>query len=284
MSARALGVLLGLAAAGLFEASYLLLAAQARRVSTALRPGAAFLGRVARRPWWLVAMGLNGVAFVLELAALRRVSLVVVQPLLGVGLIGLVFGARVLLGERIGGRQVAGAALVAVGATLVVAGAPATAGGAHLRLEAWSVVAVTALLAVLAFPQFAHGGSAWRLVAAAAAGDTLVALATNEIAAAWPHRLPAAVGGVLAVAVCGLTAVASESAALQRLPASRVGPIVSGVQVTLPVLLVALLGQHSWGSAPAAGALLALGVLLVGAGAFCLGGTGLGEALGTHPR
>jgi len=284
MSARAVGVLFGVGAAATFEGSYLLLAAQARRVAPAGRPGASFLGRLARRPWWLAAMALNGVAFVLEIVALHHVSLVVVQPLLAVGLVGLVLGARVFLGEPVDARRVIGAALVGAGATLVVAGAPPGTGDAGLRIDAWSLAAVAVLLAVLAFPQFAGGGSAWRLVAAAAAGDTLVALATNAVAAAWPDRLLAAFGGIAAVAVCGLTAVSSESAALQRLPASRVGPLVSGAQVTLPVLLTGLLGHERWSSATGGGALLALGVLLVGAGAFCLGATGPGTIIGAPRR
>jgi drug/metabolite transporter (DMT)-like permease len=280
MSSRAIGVLLGLGAAVAFEVAYLLLAGQARRVTRAARPGVVFFGRLARRPWWLAAMGLNGLAFVLELEALRRVPLVIVQPLLAVGLIGLAFGARVFLGERVGQRQIAGIVLIAVGVTLVVAGTPATGGAAGLRADVVSYVAVTALLAVLVAPQFAHGGSAWRLVAAAAAGDTIVALATNEVAAAWSRRLPLALGALVMVAVCGLIAVTSESAALQRLPASRVGPIVSAVQVTLPVLLVVLLGRQRLGSAPAGGALLALGVILAGSGAFFLGRADVGEPIG----
>jgi drug/metabolite transporter (DMT)-like permease len=280
MRTQTIGVLLGLGAAVAFEVSYLLLAGQARRVTRAVRPGVRFLGRLARRRWWLAAMGLNGLAFVLELEALRRVPLVIVQPLLAVGLIGLVFGARAFLGERVGPRRIAGVALVAVGVTLVVAGTPATGGATGLRADAASFVAVAALLAVLLFPQFAHAGSAWPLVAAAGAGDTLVALATNEAAVAWSRHLALAFGAVLIVAVCGLTAITSESAALQRLPASRVGPIVSAVQVTLPVLLVALLGRQRWGSAPAGGALLALGVILAGGGAFCLGAIDVDETFG----
>ena len=279
MSSQTIGVLLGLGAAVAFEVAYLLLAGQARRVTRAARPGVAFLGRLARRPWWLAAMGLNGLAFALELEALRRVPLVIVQPLLAVGLIGLVFGARVFLGEQVGQRQIAGVVLIAVGVSLVVAGTPATGGAAGLRANVASLIAVTVLLAALVAPQFARGGSAWRLVAAAAAGDTLVALATNEVAAAWSGRLVLALGALVMVAVCGLMAVTSESAALQRLPASRVGPIVSAAQVTLPVLLVALLGRQHLGSAPAGGALLALGVILAGGGAFVLGTIRVGEPI-----
>jgi hypothetical protein len=90
--------------------------------------------------------------------------------------------------------------------------------------------------------------------------------------------------GVVAVAVCGLVSVTSESAALQRLPASQVGPIVSGVQTTLPVLLVALLGDDSWRTATGRGALLACGVLAVGVGSVVLGGSGVREAFAKDRR
>jgi hypothetical protein len=63
-----------------------------------------------------------------------------------------------------------------------------------------------------------------------------------------------------------------------------VGPIVSGVQITLPVLLVGLLGRQSWSSTPGGGAVLAIGVLVVGGGAFCLGRPDVGEMVGTHGR
>jgi len=269
VSNRAVGVLLGLGAAGAFEVAYLLMAAQARRVSAPDRPDARFLVSLIRRRWWLAAMALNGVAFALELLALRRVSLVIVQPLLAVGLVGLVLGARAFLGEPVGVRELAATTAVVVGVTLVVVGAPG--GPATFPFDQWSDVAVGGLVVVLAVPQFSRRGSAWWLVTAAAAGDTLVALATNVAAGAWTDHLPLALVGTVAVAVCGLSAVTCESAALQRLPVSRVGPIVSGVQVTLPVLLVALLGRQSWASTPGRGLLLALGVAVVGAGALCLG-------------
>lgn len=269
MSTTATGVLLGLAAAIAFEASYLLMAAQARRAEPAARPDATFLIRLARRPWWLAAMALNGVAFALEVVALRHVSLVVVQPLLGVGLLGLVIASRFVLGEPVGPREIAGALLVAIGATLVVIGAPR--GTARFSADLATTLVVVALASVLAFPQLRRGRGPWPLVAAAAAGDTLVALATNTVAVEISEHLVGAVLAVAVVAVCGLASVTSESAALQRLPASRVGPIVSGVQTTLPTLLAALLTGQRWSTASGGGVTLAVGVVLVGAGAVFLG-------------
>lgn len=268
MSDTAIGVLLGLAAAVGFESSYLLLTAQARRARPAARPDPSFLARLARRPWWLAAMALNGVAFLLEVAALNRVSLVVVQPLLAVGLLGLVVASRFVLGETVGPRQVLAALMIAVGATLVVIGAPT--GTTRFTADVWTVLAVVVFAAVLAFPQFADRGP-WFLVAAAAAGDTLVALATNTVATNWPQRLGIVLAAVAAVAVCGLASVTSESAALQRLPASRVGPIGSGAQTVLPTVLAVLLANQHWKSATGGGAVFAVGVLLVAAGSICLG-------------
>lgn len=269
MSNTAIGVLLGLGAAVSFESSYLLLTAQSRRESTTTRPNAKFLQRLAKRPWWLAAMALNGVAFVLEVAALHRVSLVVVQPLLAVGLLGLVIASRFVLGERVGPRQFLAAGLIALGATLVIIGAPK--GTTHLSVDVPTVLTVVALAAILVFPQFEQIRGPWFLVAAAAAGDSLVALATNTVAAEFPQRLGIAVAAVAVVAVCGLTSITSESAALQRLPASRVGPIVSGAQTTVPTVLAVLLGGQHWSSATADGAVLAAGVVLVAVGAISLG-------------
>lgn len=281
MSETAIGVLLGLAAAIAFESSYLLLTAQARAASPAARPDASFLARLARRPWWLAAMALNGVAFVLEVAALHRVSLVVVQPLLAVGLLGLVVASRFVLGENVGRRQVSAALLIAIGATLVIIGAPK--GTTRLSVDVWTVATVIVLAVVLAFPQLRTAGVPWSFVAAAAAGDTLVALATNTVAVNWPQRIGVVLGAVVAVAVCGLTSITSESAALQRLPASRVGPIVSGVQTTLPTILAAVLGTQHLRSATAGGGLLAAGVFLVAAGTILLGRTRSGPETTSRP-
>ncbi|MBV9424994.1 MAG: hypothetical protein JOZ98_18940 [Solirubrobacterales bacterium] len=270
MNGTAIGVLLGVAAAIAFESSFLLLTAQVRRASPAVRPDASFLVRLARRPWWLAAMALNGVAFLLEVAALHRVSLVVVQPLLAVGLLGMVVASRSVLGEKVGPRQVLAALMIAIGAAVVVIGAPT--GTTRLTADVWTVLAVVVLASVLALPQFSDRGP-WFLVVAASGGDTLVALATNTVATNWPQRLGIALAALVAVTVCGLMAVASESAALQRLPASRVGPIVSGAQTVLPTILAVLLADQRWSSATAGGGLLAAGVFLVAAGAICLGRT-----------
>ena len=85
-------------------------------------------------------------------SSLRRVPLVVVQPLLAFGLVGLVLGARLFLGEHVDTRRIGAAFVVALGITLVVAGAPASSGPAGLGVSAGSIVAVGVLLVTLALP------------------------------------------------------------------------------------------------------------------------------------
>ncbi len=62
----------------------------------------------------------------------------------------------------------------------------------------------------------------------------------------------------------------AESAALQQLPASRVGPIVSSVGAVLPVVLLALLSPQRISLSLDAAALLAVGLVLTGVGAYQL--------------
>jgi hypothetical protein len=58
--------------------------------------------------------------------------------------------------------------------------------------------------------------------------------------------------------------------ALQRLPATRVAPIVLAFQIAVPVIVVAAVGGEDWGSTPLGGAVLAVGLVAVIAGAVVL--------------
>ena len=269
MSPLAQGVLLGSGAAAALSASYTLQAREARRVDRARRPGAALLRHMVVRPWWLAAIGLTAVAFSLQVLALRQVPLAVVQPLLALSLLGLLVSGTRLLGERVGPRELAAVSAIIVGLTAVVVAAPPHT--SHVRSSPLDVAAYLVLTAVLLFPFLRRSESCWGLVAAAAAGDVLAALATNRLAAALDVGPALAILWLAVAAVAGLTAITSETAALQRLPATRVAPIVMGADVTLPVAISALDTHLRWSASPGGGALLAVGVVLVGVGAVLLG-------------
>ena len=129
-----------------------------------------------------------------------------------------------------------------------------------------------ALVLISAYVGPGHGAP-WRSVSAAAAGDTLVAISGNQIARSWVQQPLLAIIWTAAVAASGTGSVTAESAALQQLPASRVGPIVSSVGAVLPVVLLALLSPQRVSLSPEAAALLAVGLVLVGGGAYRLAGT-----------
>lgn len=274
MNRELLGVVLGLLASLTFESGYVLMTHQARLVAQSGRPGGRLLLSLLRRPLWLLAMALNGGGIVLELFALREASLIVVQPLMSFGLIGLVFAARLFLGERIDRRTVLAAGAVATGVVCVILAAPSDAAAVRLAHPAASVVVLGTLAFVLISAYLDRGTeAAWRCVVAAAAGDTLVAISGNQIARSWVERPLLAVAWATAVAASGIGAVTAESAALQRLPASRVGPIVSSVSTVLPVVLMTLLSPQRVSLSADTATLLAIGLVLTGGGAYRLAAT-----------
>jgi drug/metabolite transporter (DMT)-like permease len=280
MNRELLGVILAVLASLSFESGYLLMTQQSRLVERSGRPGGRFLLSLIHRPMWLLAMALNGAGILLELFALREVSLIVVQPLMSVGLIGLVFAARVFLHERIDRHTVLAAAALVSGVTCVILAAPSDADAVRLAHPVLSIIVLGALTVILISAYLARGpGVAWRAVAAAAAGDTLVAISGNQIARSWTEHPLSALAWTAAVAATGVGAVTAESAALQRLPASRVGPIISGIGAVLPVVLMALLSPQRLSLSLDMALLLALGLVLTGGGAYRLAATARGGPL-----
>jgi drug/metabolite transporter (DMT)-like permease len=274
MNHEVLGVVLGVLASLSFDSGYLLMTQQSRRIGRSGRPGGRFLVSLLRRPLWLLAMALDGVGIVLELFALRKVSLIVVQPLMSVGLIGLVFAAGAFLGERVDRRTVLAAGVLVSGVVCVILAAPSDAAAVRLAHPIASIIVLGGLALVVISAYLGRGTpAAWRLVSAAAAGDTLVAISGNQIARSWVERPVLAIVWTAALAASGIGSVTAESAALQRLPASRVGPIVSSIGAVLPVVLMALLSPQRVSLSPGAATLLAIGLLLTGGGAYRLAAT-----------
>jgi drug/metabolite transporter (DMT)-like permease len=217
-----------------------------------------------------IALAVGG--FGLQVAALGSAPLTVVQPVLALGLLLLlVLGARVL-GERVGPRQVAAVLAIVAGVTGMVVAAPprssasdATATAVALFLLGAAVLAPFALR-----PVRVAGGVVLALSAGAA--DAVAALAakllSNELSAGRPLLAlawAAAAGGAV------LLGLLSELSALQRIPATRLAPVVLVMQVVIPVLLAPLLTGESWKGTPLGGGLLVASLAAVAAGAAVLG-------------
>jgi hypothetical protein len=74
----------------------------------------------------------------------------------------------------------------------------------------------------------------------------------------------------LVTGVLGVAGLLLEMSALQRRPATHVGPLVFVVQVVVPVLLAPLVSGESWAGTPLDGGVILAGVATVAASAFVL--------------
>jgi drug/metabolite transporter (DMT)-like permease len=264
----ALGLLLAVLAACCYESGYLLQALEARAAPAEHALRASLLVRLARRRRWVAGTALSVAGAGLQIAALARAPVTLVQPVLALGLVALLVFARSALGEHVGRLQAGAAAAVVAGVIAVgIESPPRTS-------EVTSATALAALLAPLALltllPYLLRPRGPLGLAAAgAAAGDSLaaVALKLTANATALGHWGPAVLGLAGAGAAGGL-ALTAEMSALRALPASRVAPVVLTAQVMVPAV-VAMVAFGEPVTAP-----VVLGVVAAGAGAGVLGASG----------
>ncbi|HTN22946.1 MAG TPA: hypothetical protein VL120_03100 [Solirubrobacteraceae bacterium] len=256
------GALLAIAAAACFECSYVLQALEVRALPTASRPGLGMLRRLAARPRWTLSIVLGLAGGTLQVLALRHAPVTLVQPLLAVGLLGLLGFSAFVLHERVGPRELAAVAAIIAGVGAIALGAPAR--GRHVDDVAFAIAGV--LLAAMALAAFVlRRPGAGALLASAVAADALGVLGAAQAARALPDVLQTAVWCALAGAGA-LAALAAESLALQLRGAARVAPIVLGGQVAVPVLLApALLGER-WSATAGGAGLITAGLVMVTAG------------------
>jgi drug/metabolite transporter (DMT)-like permease len=263
------GLVVAAVAAACYETGYAFQALEARGVGGRHALRASLLGQLVRNGRWLGATALSLLGWPLQVLALALAPLALVQPTLALGLLLLlVLGARVL-GEPVGRRELAAVALVVAGIAGLAAAAPergSVTGGTGL------VLAFVLLAGLAAAPYAMRRRRAGLLaVLAAGAADSIAALAAKLVAG----ELADGRWGV-AVAVAGLAAVAgvlgtvSEMSALQRLPATRVAPIVLAFQIAVPVIAAAAVGGENWGATPLGGLVLGAGLLAVLAGTVVL--------------
>jgi drug/metabolite transporter (DMT)-like permease len=266
------GFVLALGAACAYDSGYALQAFEARRAPAAEAMRPALLLHLARRPIWLAAIGLAIVGWVLQLLALGKAPLTLVQPVLALGLfLLLALGVR-FLGERVGPREWAAVAVIVVAVGLIAFAAPEEAG--TVPRDAGLVVALVALLVIMMVP-FAINPRAIPpvalLVLSAGAADGLAAFVTKIVseetsAGRWGLGALWAAGAGLAV----LVGLLSESTALQRAAATRVAPAVLVLQIVIPVVLAPLVGGESWAETPGGGAVLGVALALLSVGVLGL--------------
>jgi drug/metabolite transporter (DMT)-like permease len=234
------------------------------------------LVRLARRPMWLIGNVLDGVGYLLQFLALRRGSLVLVEPLL---VLSLVFALPVtawLDHRRISGADVGSIVIIMGGLALFLGVAHPGLGHPQASGQAWTVLALVIAAVCAALVLGARGGSRRRAAVLLGAGSGtafgFVAALTERTGhvldqgvvhtlASWePYAL--VLGAVVALL---LTQSAFHAGALRlSLPTLTVAQPVVAV-----IIGIGLFGEHinSHGSAPG---WEALGLFLVVFGIFAL--------------
>ena len=285
-----LGLAVAAAAAICYETSYAMQALEARSVPQRAGARATLLIELARRPRWLGAIVLAVVGFGLQIAALDVAPLTLGQPVVASGLLLLFYlGVRVL-GERVGPREVAAAVGIVAGVGGIAFAAPRRATSVSSPMLFVLVLASLGLVALAPYVLRRLGRRGLLLVASAGAADVVAVLMAKLVSNELDDGR-VLVAGVLA-AGAGLTVLlglTSETSALQRLPATRVAPLVLVIQTTVPVLLAPLLLGESWSRTRLGGAVIGASLVLVAAGTVVLatsravGGLRAGDAL-EHQR
>ena len=272
-----LGVALG--AAGCYEVSYAVQALEARAVPGRAGPRASLLLDLARRPRWAAAILLAVAGFGLQIGALRLAPLTLVQPAIASGLLLLFYlGARVL-NEPVGQRDIAAALAIVGGVAGIAAAAPERTDSVSRPLALGMLMGGLVLIALA--PYLWRSGRGALLIASAGGADIAAVFAAKLVSNALGQgRLLAAVGLAAGAGATVLVGLTSESAALQRLPATRVAPLVLVLQTAAPVLLAPLLLGEDWGATALGGAVIAVSLALVAAGGVTLASSGpVGELL-----
>ncbi|HEY3189765.1 MAG TPA: hypothetical protein VGJ70_19905, partial [Solirubrobacteraceae bacterium] len=109
-------------------------------------------------------------------------------------------------------------------------------------------------------------------VLGAGAGDALAAVALKLVSdAVAGGRWPAGAAWATLAVLAGAAALTAEMSALQRVPASRVAPVVVAAQVVVPALAGPLAFGESLSTTALGGAVVLAGIAAAGAGAAALG-------------
>ena len=224
-------------AAACYETGYALQAMEARTSPGEQALRFSLFKTLARRPRWVLAVGLTIAGWPLQLWALSLAPITVVQPTLALGLLLLLVLGVTMLHEHVGRREWLAVVLVIAGVSTIALAAPPESHSYDAGAGLIVALAVLGFITTIPWlvPSVRKRG-AFLLVLAAGAADAWAAFAskliTDELhigrplaALAWALGAGAAVGlGFLC-----------ETTALQRRPATKVAPVILVMQIVIPV-------------------------------------------------
>jgi drug/metabolite transporter (DMT)-like permease len=264
-----------LAASVLFNVGIVLQALDARAAPRALGYRFALLGRLARRPLWVLGLVLGVAGVWPQVIAYSHAPFVAVQPVLTVGLLlVLVLGIRIL-GESVGMREVAGVVAILGGVALVAWGAPQHS---EAHRSGVAVVAVVAGLCAVGCVPFALRGTRWDTgmlaIVATGCGFAATNVATKLLGDNFDlgHAVRVVSWGAVVV-VMAVVATLTNMTAFQRRAATIVVPVSTSLQTFLPIVLEPLFLREHWGSASHDGLPIIVGLALALVGNVLITGT-----------
>ncbi|MBV9042489.1 MAG: DMT family transporter [Acidimicrobiia bacterium] len=196
-----------------------------------------------QRPLWLVGLGCDVSAFVLQFYALDHGALVLVQPLLVSGLLfALPLGALVSH-ERLRRSDYIGAALVVVGLSVFLITAQPDRGGADASPKVWLMLLVSTIFVISALIFLAqHTGGSRRANFLAAAAGTMYGL-TAALTKSCGHLFDAGLKHLFtswkpyALAAGGVSGTVVDQSAYQSGPLNWSLPILTVVD---PIVSIAI--------------------------------------------
>jgi len=262
-------------AAACYETGYALQAMEARTSPGEQALRFSLFRTLARRPRWVLAVGLTIAGWPLQLWALSLAPITVVQPTLALDLLLLLVLGVTMLHEHVGRREWVAVVLVIAGVSTIALAAPPESHSYDTGAGLIVALAVLGFITTIPWlvPSVRKRG-AFLLVLAAGAADAWAAFAskliTDELHVGRP--LAALAWALGAGAAVGLGFLC-ETTALQRRPATKVAPVILVMQIVIPVVLAPIVGGEKWADTPLHGGVIGIGLVLVSVGAALLTGS-----------
>jgi drug/metabolite transporter (DMT)-like permease len=264
-----------LLASVLFNVGIVLQAVDARVAPRELGYRVRLLGRLFRRPRWVLGFALGLVGIAPQVVAYSKAPFVVVQPMLALGLLLVLALGVHMLGESVGIREIAGVIAIIGGIALVAWGAPPHS---ESHRGGVALIAVVAFLAAGGLAPFAVRGTRFDtgmlaiLAAGFGFGATNVATKLFGDDFQLGHYGSATAWGLVGV-VMGIAAQIANMTAFQRRAATAVVPISTSVQTFLPILLEPFFLREHWASADYDGVPIVAGLIVALVGNVLISGT-----------
>jgi drug/metabolite transporter (DMT)-like permease len=226
----------------LLNLSLVFQAIDARKAPSALamRPGLLF--HLMRRWLWMTGNAMNVASAVLQVLALERLPVAVVQSISAGGILLVPLSARWLLKERPRlGDWVALGAIVG-GLALAMASTPPQE--ARLTLSIWTVFGATLALSAVGAVTALRFKRTGTLIAA---GTCFGAATVISKVLALPETSGLRTLAAIALLVCaGGTGFLAQTTALQTMSPARVGPVVLASSTALPIFAAPALFDEHW--------------------------------------